>query len=103
MSINTGNQSMRVDERSLTDQVSSTASRTAEPQRIQVDTGQGSGVSSTAGPDHVDLSTLSGRISQTLQSAATQSAARVSGLQKAFRASSYQPDVQQLSRALAGG
>jgi anti-sigma28 factor (negative regulator of flagellin synthesis) len=92
---------MRVNEQSLTDQVSSTASRAAESQRIQVDTGASSGGSGAAAGDRVDLSGLAGRISQTMQALASQSAQRVSQLQKDFRAGRYQPDAQQIAGALA--
>lgn len=93
---------MRVDQSSINDQLSSTASRAAESQRIQVDTSQASGGARVPGADHVDLSGLAGRISQAMQSSAAQSAGRVSQLQQSFRAGRYQPDVQRLSRALAG-
>jgi hypothetical protein len=93
---------MRVDQSSINDQLSSTASRAAESQRIQVDTSPSSGSARAAGADHVDLSGLAGRISQAMQSAAAQSSARVSQLQQSYRAGRYQPDVQQLSQALAG-
>ena len=92
---------MRIDERSLQDQVSSTASRAAEAQRIQVDTAS-SGSGSAAGADQVALSGLAGRISQTMQSLASQSSARASQLQKEYRAGRYQADARQLSRALLG-
>lgn len=91
---------MRVDELSLSDQVSSTASRAAESQRIQVD----SAASQTAaggGADRVDLSGLTGRISQTMQALAAQTAQRVGQLQKDFRAGRYQPDVRQIAGAMA--
>ena len=95
---------MRVDEHNLNgnDRASSTASRAAESQRIQVDTSRSSGAAGAFSGDRVDLSGLAGRISQTMQSLASQSAQRVSQLQKEFRAGRYQPDAQQLSRALAG-
>jgi anti-sigma28 factor (negative regulator of flagellin synthesis) len=92
---------MRVNEQSLTDQVSSTASRAAESQRIQVDTGASSGSAGSAAGDRVDLSGLAGRISQTMQALASQSAQRVSQLQKDFRAGRYQPDTQQIAGAIA--
>jgi len=93
---------MRVDERNLNDQVSSTAARAAESQRIQVDTSASTGASGAAQEDQVNLSGLTGRISQTMQSLATQSAQRVNQLQKDYQAGRYQPDAQQLSRVLAG-
>jgi flagellar biosynthesis anti-sigma factor FlgM len=92
---------MRVDEHSLTDQVSSTASRAAESQRIQVDTGASSGAAGAAAGDRVDLSGLAGRISQTMQALSSQSAQRVGRLQQAFRAGSYQPDAGQIAGAMA--
>jgi len=92
---------MRVDEHSLNDQVSSTASRAAESQRIQVDTASSSGAAGATAGDRVDLSGLAGRISQTMQALANQSAQRVGQLQRNFRAGSYQPDAQQLAGALA--
>ena len=82
---------MRVDEHSLTDQVSSTASRAAESQRIQVDTGTSSGASGAGAADRVDLSGLAGRISQTMQTLASQSAQRVDQLQKDFRRAATSP------------
>jgi anti-sigma28 factor (negative regulator of flagellin synthesis) len=92
---------MRVNEQSLTDQVSTTASRAAESQRIQVDTAASSGTASAASGDRVDLSGLAGRISQSMQALASQSAQRAGQLQKDFRAGRYQPDVQQIASAMA--
>jgi flagellar biosynthesis anti-sigma factor FlgM len=91
---------MRVDDNSLTNQVSSSTTRAAESQRIQVDTTPRSGAGSSAS-DRVDLSGLAARISQTMQTLSSQSAQRVGQLQKAFRAGSYQPDTERLARALA--
>jgi len=91
---------MRVDEHSLTDQVSSTATRAAESQRIQVDTTATSGAGATSA-DRVDLSGLAGRISQTLQALSSQSAQRIGQLQKDFRAGRYQPDARQIAGAMA--
>jgi Anti-sigma-28 factor, FlgM len=91
---------MRIDEVSLNDQVSSTAARAAESQRIQVDSGTSTrGASATAG-DRVDLSGLAGRISQTLQSRASQSAQHAGQLRKDFQAGRYQPDAQQIAGAM---
>jgi hypothetical protein len=92
---------MRVEDHSLTDQLSSTASRTAESQRIEVDSASSSGAAGAAAADHVDLSGLAGRISQTMQTLASQSAQRAGQLQKIFQAGRYQPDTQQLASALA--
>jgi anti-sigma28 factor (negative regulator of flagellin synthesis) len=91
---------MRVDENTLTDQVSSTASRAAESQRVQVDTSASSSSSGTSAGDRVDLSSLGGRIAQALQGLSSQSAQRVSQLQKDFQAGRYQPDAQQISHAM---
>ena len=77
---------MRVDEHSLTDQVSSTASRAAESQRIQIDTASTAGSADASGADRVDLSSLAGRMAQALQSLTNQSAQRVSQLQKQYQA-----------------
>jgi hypothetical protein len=49
----------------------------------------------------VDLSSLTGRISQVMQSLANQASQRVSQLHKDFRAGRYQPDAQQISHAMA--
>jgi anti-sigma28 factor (negative regulator of flagellin synthesis) len=92
---------MRVDEHSPTDQVSSTATRAAESQRIQVDTATTSGAAAAAAGDRVDLSGLTGRISQTMQALASQSAQRVGQLQKDYRAGRYQPDAQQIASVMA--
>jgi anti-sigma28 factor (negative regulator of flagellin synthesis) len=92
---------MRVDSNNLTDQVSSTAGRAAESQRIQIDTAASSGAAGAASGDRVDLSGLTGRISQTMRTLASQSAQRVSHLQKDFRAGRYQPDAQQIAHAMA--
>ena len=92
---------MRVDEHSPTDQVSSAATRAAESQRIQVDTTTTSGVTAAAAGDRVDLSGLTGRISQTMQALASQSAQRVGQLNKDYRAGRYQPDAQQIASAMA--
>ena len=91
---------MRVDDNTLTDQVSSTASRAAESQRVQVDTSATSGGSGAAAGDRVDLSSLGGRISQAMQNLSNQSATRASQLQKDYQAGSYQPDVQDISQAM---
>jgi len=91
---------MRVDEHGLTDQVSSSTTRAAESQRIQVGTAATSGAATAAG-DRVDLSGLAGRISQTMQALASQSAQRVGQLQKDYRAGRYQPDAQQVASAMA--
>ena len=91
---------MRVDESTLTDQVSSTASRAAESQRVQVDTSALSGGSGAATGDRVDLSSLGGRISQAMQSLSNQSGQRASQLQKDYQAGRYQPDAQQISHAM---
>jgi|HubBroStandDraft_1064217.scaffolds.fasta_scaffold56623_2 hypothetical protein len=93
---------MRVDESTLTDQVSSTASRAAESQRVQVDTGAPSGGSGSSASDRVDLSSLAGRISQAMQSLSNQSSQRTNQLQKDYQAGRYQPDPQQISRAMVG-
>jgi len=93
---------MRVNENSLTDQVSSTTSRAAESQRIQVDTATSSNSPSAAAGDRVDLSGLAGKISQSLQTLATQTAQRVGQLQQAVQAGRYQPDTRQIAGAIAG-
>jgi flagellar biosynthesis anti-sigma factor FlgM len=93
---------MRVDELNLTDQVSSTASRAAESQRIQVDTGASSGTAGGGSGDRVDLSGLAGRISQSLQALASQPAQRVPQLQKDFQSGRYQPDAQRIAGAMLG-
>ena len=92
---------MRVDELSLSDQVSSTAGRAAESQRIQIDTATSSGATAVSAGDRVDLSGLAGRISQTMQSLASQSAQRVGQLQRDFSAGRYQPGAQQIAAAMA--
>jgi anti-sigma28 factor (negative regulator of flagellin synthesis) len=92
---------MRVDENNLTDQLSSTAGRAAESQRIQVDTASTRGATGAGSGDRVDLSGLTGRISQTLQALAGQSAQRVGQLQKDFQAGRYQPDAGQIATAMA--
>ena len=92
---------MRVNEQSLTDQVSSTASRAAESQRIQVDTAASSSATGAAPGDRVDLSGLAGRISQSMQVLASQTAQRVGQLQKDYQAGRYQPDAQQIASAMA--
>jgi len=91
---------MRIDEHSLTDQVSSTATHAAESQRIQVDTAASSGAAGAAAWDRVDLSGLAGRISYTMQALASQSARRVGQLQKNFQAGRYQPDAQQIASSM---
>jgi len=92
---------MRVDERSLGEQVSSTASRAAESQRIQVDTSGRSSSSGAAAGDRVEMSGLTGRISQALEAQAHQSAQRVGQLRKDFQAGRYQPGAEQIGRAMA--
>jgi hypothetical protein len=92
---------MRVDESNFTDQVSSTASRAAESQRIQVDTGASSGSAGAAPGERVDLSGLAGRISQSMQALAGQTAQRVGQLQKDYSAGRYQPAAQQIASAMA--
>ncbi len=93
---------MRVDERTLNDPISSSASRAAESQRIQVDTSSSASGSAGAAGDRVDLSGLAGRIAQALQSLAGQSAQRVGQLRQSFQAGTYEPDAEQLGRVLAG-
>ena len=92
---------MRVDESNFTNQVSSTASRAAESQRIQVDTGASSGSAGAGSGDRVDLSGLAGRISQSMQALASQTAQRVVQLQKDYGAGRYQPAPQQIASAMA--
>jgi len=92
---------MRVDERSLSEQVSSTAGRAEGSQRIQVDTAGASGASGTAGADRVEMSGLTGRISGALAALAEQSAERAGQLQKDFRAGRYQPSAEQIGQAVA--
>lgn len=92
---------MRIDEGSLNQPLSSTAARAAETQRIQADTGASSTAGTAAGADHVDLSGLAGRITQTLQSLAGQTAQRVGQLRQDFQSGRYQPDPQQLAGAMA--
>jgi len=91
---------MRVDESTLTDQVSSTASRAAESQRVQVDTSSTSGSSGTAASDRVDLSSLAGRISQAMQGLSNQSAQRTNQLQRDYQAGRYQPNAQDIGHAM---
>ena len=93
---------MRVDESNLNQSMSPAASRSSESQRIQVASGASSGSTDAAGSDRVDLSGLAGRITAHMQALGAQSAQRVQQLQSDFRAGSYQPDAQQLSRALMG-
>ncbi|MGD0364686.1 MAG: flagellar biosynthesis anti-sigma factor FlgM [Bryobacteraceae bacterium] len=92
---------MRIDEGSLNQPLSSTAGRAAETQRIQVDTAASSAAGTSAGGDHVDLSGLAGRISQTMQTLASQTAQRVGQLRQDFQSGRYQPDPQQLAGAMA--
>jgi flagellar biosynthesis anti-sigma factor FlgM len=92
---------MRVNEQIPSEQASSAyANRTNESQRIQVDTSESSGSSPTAAGDHVDLSSLTGRISQSMAALSARSAQRVSQLQKDFRAGRYQPDARAISQAM---
>lgn len=92
---------MRIDERSLTDQVSPAASRPAESQRIQVDSNASAGTAGALPGDRVDLSGLAGRISQTMQALSVQSAQRAGQLHKDFQAGRYQPDARQIAGAIA--
>jgi anti-sigma28 factor (negative regulator of flagellin synthesis) len=94
---------MRVDERTLSEQTASTASRANESQRIQVDTSASSGASRTASGDRVDLSSLTGRISQAMDALSAQTTQRVSQLQKDVRAGRYQPGADQISHAMVAG
>ncbi|HUO30809.1 MAG TPA: flagellar biosynthesis anti-sigma factor FlgM [Bryobacteraceae bacterium] len=91
---------MRIPENSLTDQLSSTASRAAESQRIEVHGNGSNGASSSAGADRVDLSGLAGRLSQSMASLSQQSAARVSQLQQSYRAGRYQPSASSIAQAM---
>jgi hypothetical protein len=45
---------------------------------------------------------LAGRISQAMQSLSNQSSQRTNQLQKDYQAGRYQPDPQQISRAMVG-
>ena len=91
---------MRVDERNLGGQVSSTAGRATESQRVQVDSSGSSPASSANSGDRVEVSSLAGRISQAMQSLSSQAAQRVGRLQQDYQAGRYQPDVQQISHAM---
>jgi len=90
---------MRVEERNVSEQLAGTANRASESQRVQVNPGSSGPVASPGG-DSVGLSSLAGRISQSLNTLAGQSAQRVVELQKQYRAGSYQPSAQGISRAL---
>jgi len=92
---------MRIDERSLSEQVSSAAARSNETQRVQVGGNNASGTAGAAG-DQVHLSGLTGRISGALATASKQAAQRVSHLQQQYRAGNYQPDARAVSRAMVG-
>jgi len=90
---------MRVEERNGSDQLAATASRASESQRVQVNPGS-SGPPASQGGDHVDLSSLTGRISQSLNALSSQSAQRVAELQKQYQAGRYQPSAKSISQAL---
>lgn len=91
---------MRVDEHTLNDAVSSKAGRAGETQRIQVG-GTGSSTAAGANGDRVDLSSLTGRISHTMQALSHQSAQRVNHLRQDYRAGRYQPGAKEIGQALA--
>lgn len=91
---------MRVDELSLSDQLSSTG-RAAESQRTQLEPAANANDAGGALTDRVDLSGLAGRISQSMQALASQTAERIGQLQNDFQAGRYQPDAQQLAGAMA--
>ena len=93
---------MRIDEQSLNQSASTSAGRAAQTQRIEVDSAKAAAAGGSAGSDHVELSGLAGRISQTMQSLASQSAQKVSHLQKEDRSGRYQPDAHAISRAMVG-
>ena len=91
---------MRVDEQNLGNPLSSIAGRAAESQRIQVDSSAVSGGAGAAAADRVDLSGLTGRIAQSMQALASQTAQRVSQLHSDFAAGRYRPDAQQIASAM---
>ena len=91
---------MRVEQNNLTDQVSSTAGRAAESQRIQVDTAASSKTGAAMDADRVDLSGLAGRIAHTMQALSSRSLQRLAHLRQDFQAGRYQPDAQQIAQAL---
>jgi anti-sigma28 factor (negative regulator of flagellin synthesis) len=93
---------MRVDD-NLGNTVSSASSRGTQTQRIESTTAQAAGGSNAGRNDRVDLSSLTGRISESLQALSRQTAERVSRLQVAFSAGNYQPDPVQVSRAMLSG
>jgi anti-sigma28 factor (negative regulator of flagellin synthesis) len=92
---------MRIDEGNLNPALSSTAGRAAESQRIQADTATPYSPGAVSSGDRVDLSGMAGRISQTMQALASQTAQRVGQLQQDYQAGRYQPDAQQLAGAMA--
>src|SRR5580658_5903323 len=90
---------MRVEERNGSEQLAGTANRASESQRVQVNPGS-AGTTELRSGDSVGLSSLAGRISQSLNELSSQSAQRVASLQKQYRAGGYQPSPQGISRAL---
>lgn len=93
---------MRVDD-NLGNSTSSVSSRGAQTQRIESSTVQVAGGSGAGRNDRVDLSSLTGRISDSLQALSRQTAERVSRLQASYSAGNYQPDALQISRAMLSG
>jgi flagellar biosynthesis anti-sigma factor FlgM len=73
--------------------------RPAEPQPVK-SSAQGSGEGEAAEKDRVDLSSLTGQISQVLESHANTREDRVQALRVAVQSGTYQVDSQALSRTL---
>ena len=90
---------MRIDELSL--QIPSGASRAGDTQRVQGGENDISQSVAGADGDRVDLSGLTGKIAQAMQSLSAAQNARVSGLQDAYRAGTYQPAPGRIAAAIA--
>jgi anti-sigma28 factor (negative regulator of flagellin synthesis) len=90
---------MRIDESNIQQTISATTSRAGETQRVQGDDDSSTPGKSPSG-DHVALSSLAGRISQAVDALKSQTAQRVSQLQKDYQAGRYQPSASQISSAV---
>ena len=91
---------MRVEEGNLQQQISATTGRANEAQRVQTTGANASQAGGQSATDHVDLSSLTGRISQAMSNLKSHAAQRVGQLQKDYQAGRYQPSASQISSAI---
>ena len=80
--------------------VETTATRTEDVRQTERASRSSGNQTSAAGEDRVDLSGLSERVSQALETSASEHSARVQRLARDVAAGRYQPDAMRVSRAM---